>query len=94
MAGIPKHYRLSVYFYDAERQMLSPAYPRAVQGLPIAEFEPANEATGMAWLERDLIVVQDEAVSDATYRLTPAQQRFYRRDRVVAGVPVALDGEP
>lgn len=92
--GMPKHYDLTVYIYDGDRDMLSPAYPVAARGLPIAEFSPGAGATGTAWEERDLIVVQGEAVSDATYGLTPEQQRHFRRFQVVAGVPVSIDGEP
>lgn len=91
--GIPQHYALTVYIYDGERDVLSPAYPAEVRGVPIAEFRPGNGATGTAWAERDLIVVQGEAVSDSTYGLTLGQQRYFRRFQVVAGVPVALDGE-
>lgn len=92
--GVPKHYRLSVYIYDTERDILSPAYPARVRGLPIAEFEPGRGATGTAWEEGDLVVVQDEAVSDATFGLTADQQRHFRRYQIVAGAPVALDGVP
>jgi hypothetical protein len=90
--GMPKDYHLTVY--DGDRDMLSPAYPAAARGLPIAEFTPGNGATGTAWDQGDLIVVQGEAVSDATYGLTHEQQRYFRRCQVVAAVPVSLDGEP
>ncbi len=77
---------LHLYLYDAEDDRLRAL---GVSGPPGMEgWRPGTGATGVAWERGEYVLATGDAVSDATYGLTPDQQDRARDLAVVAAMPV------
>jgi hypothetical protein len=87
-AGIPAYYDFTLYFYDIDADKLVPIWPERPQEDAVKSFEPGKGATGTAWREGKLVLVTGDAVSDATYGLTPDQQQMFGDYKAVAAAPV------
>lgn len=87
-SGIPVLYEVTVYFDDDQGHLL-PWFPRSIRGLNDPRvFAYGKGATGKAFSANDPIAVVGDAVSSDEYGLTPSQQEFFARYRVVVAVPI------
>lgn len=85
---IPKAYALSVYLYDVEQDLLVPVHPPLTGDDSYRIFPPGVGATGRAWVERDTIIADGDAVSDETFGLSPDQQAAFRPFHMVVATPI------
>ncbi|CAN5805830.1 hypothetical protein BH23ACT12_BH23ACT12_21540 [soil metagenome] len=87
--GIPGNYEANIYVFDANRNLLMPAFPRATSDpSDLTVFAPGNGATGLAWERGELILVTGDAVSDSSYGLTAQQQAHFSAYNAVAATPI------
>lgn len=91
-AGIPRSYGFTVYIYDEQTNRLTPYWPTSEDD-DVKSFAPGAGATGTAWEQEKTTVVTEDAVSDATYGLTSAQQEFFADYRAVVAEPVLWQGD-
>jgi GAF domain-containing protein len=92
--GLRRDFDITLYLYDPDADLLIPEFPRDVEEPESKVFRPGDGATGTAWSEQQFTVVEGDDVSNATYGLTPRQQRLFRRYRSVAAHPVLVNGVP
>jgi transcriptional regulator with GAF, ATPase, and Fis domain len=90
--GTPNAYSWTVYIYDNDKNLLRPSFPTAADD-EIKTFAPGHGATGLAYQTRELIVVTDDAVSDATYGLSPKQQEHFAGNRTVVAAPIWFESD-
>jgi hypothetical protein len=86
---VPSAYELTVYRYDSAHDALVPIWPSLDPAeLDLATFRSGAGATGYSWDRDTLIVAVDDAVSDASFGLTPEQQEYFNAGRAVAATPI------
>lgn len=90
--GLRSDQELTVYVFDEDRRVLVAEYPLDIEEPGAKEFGPGKGATGTAWTEGELTVVEGDDVSNAAYGLTERQQRLFRRYRSVAAHPIVVNG--
>jgi hypothetical protein len=83
---VPSNYAFTLYRFDGTN--LVPAWPEDPQTEGVKTFAPGNGATGEAWDLEETIVVDEDAVSDATHGLRLEQQQFFKPYRAVVAEPV------
>lgn len=90
---IPNEYDFTVFVFDPESHDLRAAFPDPGPGPnDVRVFRVGAGATGLAFEERKLILVTGDAVSDDSYRLTPAQRQYFAHYRVVVATPIWVEG--
>ena len=83
LAGASFH----LYLFDEQRDLLLPAFEGTASSS--RGWKVGTGAVGEAWVTGEYVLVRGPEVSDATYGLTPAQQRRARDLAVVAAMPVS-----
>ena len=82
---------LHLFLYDAETQKLVAAFEEDPEQ-PTEAWAPGKGAVGIAWQERELVLVEGSACFDETFGLAPEQQRRYQALAYVVAVPVLNAG--
>lgn len=82
---------LHLFLYDDEASRLVPAFEEDPEE-PAEAWSPGRGAVGIAWQERELVLVEGKACFDDTFGLTPDQQRRYQALAYVVAVPVLNAG--
>jgi hypothetical protein len=85
--GVPESYEFTMYT-SPDGENLVPAWPQDPETEAVKTFASGNGATGEAWEREETILVDEDAVSDATHGLRPAQREFFRGYRAVVAEPV------
>jgi hypothetical protein len=89
VTGLPAEYKVQVFLPNAERSKLLVAYdPERVGPEEGWQIDPPQGVTGTAWKINSYVFAPGEQVSDATYGLTPEQQKRYRSLTAVAATPI------
>jgi len=89
-SGVPDdlQFRWTLYIHDGSG-ILFPSWPETVDDPHDPRvFRVGSGATGLAFAERNKVVVIGDRVSDGSYGLTAAQQARYARDRTVVAIPL------
>ena len=82
---------LHLFLYDGDAGQLVPAFEEDPDR-PAESWSPGRGAVGIAWQERELVVVEGSACFDETFGLTPEQQQRYQALAYVVAVPVLNAG--
>jgi hypothetical protein len=92
--GVPDHYTFTVFVYRRDARELVAVWPHSDRGRhDIFVFRPGQGATGDAFQSGEFVLVTGAEVSDASRRLTPAQQAFYADYQTVVATPIWEDGD-
>ncbi len=92
-SGSPPDFEWSVYAVDKSTGHLMPIFPLIAPGqLALRTFRTGQGATGLAFARRGVVVVRGDAVSNADFGLSPAQQAGFACYRSVAAAPLVSDG--
>jgi hypothetical protein len=85
--GVPESYEFTLYT-SPDGTNLVPIWPDNPQTAAVKTFASGDGATGEAWEREETILVDEDAVSDATHGLRPDQQQFFKDYRAVVAEPV------
>jgi hypothetical protein len=83
---VPPNYEFTLYTFDGTN--LVPVWPDNPETAAVKTFAPGAGATGKAWDLEQTILVDEDAVSDATHGLRPDQQEYFKDFRAVVAEPV------
>ena len=83
----------TVYIDDADREVLTPAWPRPDGDTAAKEFPYGLGATGQAWEYERTIVRTGAEVHDDTHGLTAAQQDYFKEHNQVVATPIWADDQ-
>lgn len=92
--GTPPSFSWTVYVLDDGANRLAPVFPQAVLDMNDPRvFSPGSGAVGAAYVNRAVVVVTGDAVSNADYGLTTSQQLYFAQARSVVAAPISLNSD-